>query len=107
LIFVQYLEEGKNTIVAVPTVPCINHGFNWFLWYIFIFIFDWSHIQIWLIKKRSIDFVKLIDFHHGVDERLKLLLKTWLKPCKIVFENAVEIVFFKNFQIVLISKIIF
>jgi hypothetical protein len=49
-----------------------NHGFHDFF-DIFFKIFDWSHIQIWLIKDWSTDFAKLIDFHHGVDGSLQSL----------------------------------
>jgi hypothetical protein len=42
-----------------------NHGFHDF--FDIFFLKFLIHIQIWLIKDWSIDFFKLVDFHHGVD----------------------------------------
>jgi len=48
-----------------------NHGFlDFFDFFFFKFLI---HIQIWLIKDWSIDFFKLVDFHHGVDGSLQSL----------------------------------
>ena len=48
-----------------------NHGFLDF--FDIFFLKFLIHIQIWLIKDWSIDFFKLVDFHHGVDGSLQSL----------------------------------
>jgi hypothetical protein len=67
-----------------------NHGFDDFF-DIFLKIFDWSHIQIWLIKNWSIDFVKSIDFHLEVDERFRSL--------KSLNRNAGKVSQFRSLQV--------